>query len=166
MALIDAWKRIAFDKKEEPVKHVWDDYLAREKAVYQNLLRDKTTKIEGTVAELAGKFRFTNVQMAAFLDGIRECVDGLPDLDEVEEDTAISFEIEFDRLYKQMVEYKAEALYKLGEWNNVFTPEEQKELYAQQKSSHTVVRNEAKIGRNEPCPCGSGKKHKKCCGTG
>jgi len=23
---------------------------------------------------------------------------------------------------------------------------------------------EAKVGRNEPCPCGSGKKHKKCCG--
>ncbi len=27
-----------------------------------------------------------------------------------------------------------------------------------------VVRTEPKIGRNEPCPCGSGKKHKKCCG--
>ena len=23
---------------------------------------------------------------------------------------------------------------------------------------------EAKVGRNEPCPCGSGKKYKKCCG--
>lgn len=23
---------------------------------------------------------------------------------------------------------------------------------------------EEKVGRNEPCPCGSGKKHKKCCG--
>ena len=23
-----------------------------------------------------------------------------------------------------------------------------------------------KVGRNEPCPCGSGKKYKKCCGTG
>lgn len=23
----------------------------------------------------------------------------------------------------------------------------------------------AKIGRNEPCPCGSGKKYKKCCGS-
>jgi len=23
---------------------------------------------------------------------------------------------------------------------------------------------EKKIGRNDPCPCGSGKKHKKCCG--
>jgi len=25
-------------------------------------------------------------------------------------------------------------------------------------------RAETKVGRNEPCPCGSGKKHKKCCG--
>ena len=29
----------------------------------------------------------------------------------------------------------------------------------------TVVRSEAKIGRNDPCPCGSGKKYKKCCGN-
>ncbi|MBI9101968.1 MAG: YchJ family protein [Spirochaetales bacterium] len=28
----------------------------------------------------------------------------------------------------------------------------------------TVVRSEAKVGRNDPCPCGSGKKYKKCCG--
>ena len=27
-----------------------------------------------------------------------------------------------------------------------------------------TVKNEKKIGRNEPCPCGSGKKYKKCCG--
>lgn len=28
-----------------------------------------------------------------------------------------------------------------------------------------VKRDEPKIGRNDPCPCGSGKKHKKCCGN-
>ena len=28
----------------------------------------------------------------------------------------------------------------------------------------TVVRSTRKVGRNEPCPCGSGKKYKKCCG--
>jgi preprotein translocase subunit SecA len=28
-----------------------------------------------------------------------------------------------------------------------------------------VVRGTAKVGRNDPCPCGSGKKYKKCCGT-
>lgn len=27
------------------------------------------------------------------------------------------------------------------------------------------VKNESKVGRNDPCPCGSGKKYKKCCGT-
>jgi preprotein translocase subunit SecA len=29
--------------------------------------------------------------------------------------------------------------------------------------SDTVIREERKIGRNDPCPCGSGKKYKKCC---
>ena len=28
-----------------------------------------------------------------------------------------------------------------------------------------VVRDKPKVGRNEPCPCGSGKKYKKCCGA-
>lgn len=27
------------------------------------------------------------------------------------------------------------------------------------------VRSAPKVGRNDPCPCGSGKKHKKCCGA-
>lgn len=37
------------------------------------------------------------------------------------------------------------------------------------KKSHPAVRAETKVGRNDPCPCGSGKKFKKCCmnrGTG
>ena len=29
----------------------------------------------------------------------------------------------------------------------------------------TIVRSQAKVGRNAPCPCGSGKKYKKCCGA-
>jgi preprotein translocase subunit SecA len=28
-----------------------------------------------------------------------------------------------------------------------------------------IVRTQRKVGRNEPCPCGSGKKYKKCCGA-
>ena len=30
--------------------------------------------------------------------------------------------------------------------------------------AETFVREERKVGRNEPCPCGSGKKYKQCCG--
>jgi preprotein translocase subunit SecA len=34
----------------------------------------------------------------------------------------------------------------------------------QEKSTQTIVRESKKIGRNEPCHCGSGKKYKQCCG--
>jgi SEC-C motif-containing protein len=30
----------------------------------------------------------------------------------------------------------------------------------------TIVRSAPKVGRNDPCPCGSGKKYKHCCGKG
>jgi hypothetical protein len=165
MRVHDAWKRIALDPQGQPVKHVWDEYLAVEKSVYQKILREKITRIEGSAVEIGAQYGFTTVQAAAFLDGIHECVDGIPDIEDLEDDTPVAFDIDYERLFKQMVEYKAEALYKLPEWNGIFTPEQQKQFYSEQKKSHTIVRNENKIGRNEPCPCGSGKKYKKCCGV-
>ena len=33
------------------------------------------------------------------------------------------------------------------------------------KKPKTFIREEAKVGRNDPCPCGSGKKYKKCCAS-
>ena len=164
MALHDAWKRIAFDTQGQSVKHVWDDYLAQEKNVYKEILSQKLHLIEGTVTELGERFKLSNIHVTAFLDGIHEAVDGLPPVDDIEEDTAVKLEIDFKRLFKQMVAYKAKELYTLTEWNDIFTPEEQQEYYKEQKKSHTVIRSE-KIGRNDPCTCGSGKKYKKCCGA-
>jgi uncharacterized protein len=37
------------------------------------------------------------------------------------------------------------------------------ELHAYWQSKRQVVHATPKVGRNDPCPCGSGKKHKKCC---
>jgi len=37
-------------------------------------------------------------------------------------------------------------------------------LAASQNEAKPVTREEPKVGRNDPCPCGSGKKYKKCCG--
>ena len=34
---------------------------------------------------------------------------------------------------------------------------------AKKEKGITIKRSTAKIGRNEECPCGSGKKYKKCC---
>ncbi len=33
-----------------------------------------------------------------------------------------------------------------------------------QKARQPIVRDQPKVGRNDPCPCGSGKKYKRCCG--
>ncbi|HBA97948.1 MAG TPA: SEC-C domain-containing protein, partial [Lachnospiraceae bacterium] len=68
-----------------------------------------------------------------------------------------------EKLYYNMVEAKAHWLYELPVWDSLLPEERRKELYTQQKKSGTVVK-EKKIGRNDPCPCGSGKKYKKCCG--
>lgn len=40
------------------------------------------------------------------------------------------------------------------------------ELHAYWKAKRQVVGAATKVGRNDPCPCGSGKKHKKCCLAG
>ena len=71
----------------------------------------------------------------------------------------------FDKalLYKNMVAAEADWLYNLEEWNDIFDEETRKELYKEQKSSTTIVK-EQKVYPNDPCPCGSGKKYKKCCG--
>ncbi len=39
-----------------------------------------------------------------------------------------------------------------------------KDPYAGGRHNDQAIRTDKKIGRNEPCPCGSGKKFKKCCG--
>ena len=44
------------------------------------------------------------------------------------------------------------------------TEERRKELYKEQKNSGTIHNANRKVGRNDPCPCGSGKKYKQCCG--
>ena len=44
---------------------------------------------------------------------------------------------------------------------NMYSEKEQ--YYKEQKRSTTYKRDGKKIGRNDPCPCGSGKKYKNCC---
>jgi hypothetical protein len=58
-------------------------------------------------------------------------------------------------------------------WWHCFKPKRELRLRTDQShprertpNSDTVVRSEPKVGRNAPCPCGSGKKFKKCCEAG
>ena len=80
------------------------------------------------------------------------------------EESDLVIEIDFEKLFKLMIEYKAEHLSSLPQWDNVFDADARKRLTLEQKKSRTIVKGE-KVGRNDPCPCGSGKKYKKCCGA-
>ena len=74
----------------------------------------------------------------------------------------IDAEIDFEKLFWNMLEAKADWLYTLGEWEEILPKEKRDEITKAYKRSKIAVSN--KIGRNDPCPCGSGKKYKKCCG--
>ena len=122
--------------------------------------------MSGTVKELAEKYEVPLSMMVGFLDGINDSLKTPNPIEEMEEDTVVNLGFDKELLYKNMVAAGADWLYGLTEWNDIFDEEKQKELYKEQKRSQTVRHEGPKIGRNDPCPCGSGKKYKKCCGAG
>ncbi len=165
MSLLTDWREKAYDQNadQNTLNKLWQDYFLKEKAVYEQLLADPDTEIKGTVKELAEKYNMDIQTMTGFLDGIDESLVTPNPIEEMDENTQVSLLFDKKKLYKNMVGAKAEWLYTLPQWNEIFTPEEQKALYLEEKKSGTI-RKGAKIGRNDPCPCGSGKKYKKCCG--
>ena len=62
-----------------------------------------------------------------------------------------------------MLDAKADWLYNLPQWDEVLTREQRRDIHKQWQATKTVVVDKS-VGRNDPCPCGSGKKYKKCCG--
>ncbi|MCR5417729.1 MAG: SEC-C domain-containing protein [Lachnospiraceae bacterium] len=165
MALLKKWRDMAYSETADKgkLKKLWQDYFQKEKEVYQQLLSDPDTEVKGTVKELAEKYGLDIMTMTGFLDGINDSLVTPNPIEEMEEDTEVSLKFDKELLYKNMVAAEADWLYGLEEWEPIFDEEKRSELYKEQKRSTTIVK-EARIYPNDPCPCGSGKKYKKCCG--
>ncbi len=164
MSLYENWFKKAYAQNGTINNVVWSDFMPREQKVYEYILENKVEKLEGTVKQLSEKFDMSVEYIVGFIDGINDTQEPKIDLQKLEESSEVCIKIDFETLYKKMVEYKADHLYNLPQWKNIFTEDEMKALYRGQKSSRTYIR-EPKIERNDPCPCGSGKKYKKCCGA-
>ena len=166
MTLLENWRSLAYgdglnDKERE---RLWSGYFAIEKGIYEQILSDPSQVVEGTVKELAEKYHTEVLIMTGFLDGISESLLGYEHpIETMDENTVVKIQIDPEKLYYNMVAAKADWLYNLPMWDQILTEERRKELYKQQKASGTIVKG-PKIGRNDPCPCGSGLKYKKCCG--
>lgn len=165
MALLKKWRDMAYSEtaNKGDLQRLWADYFQKEKDIYAELLKNPDEEVKGTVKELAEKYSIDIMTMTGFLDGINDSLKAPNPIEEMEEDTQVSLLFDKELLYKNMVAAGADWLYELPEWEEIFDEEKRKELYREQKLS-TTIRKPAKVYPNDPCPCGSGKKYKKCCG--
>jgi hypothetical protein len=143
----------------------WKKYCDAEKKIYSEILKAPETPVEGTFSELAERFGVEPVMFMGFLDGVqtslKEETEGLED---VNGETPLKLEIDIPKLYFNMQAAEADHLYALPEWDAILTEDERESIVREYRDSRTV-RVEKKPGRNDPCPCGSGLKYKKCCGA-
>ena len=162
MALYQDWQKFAEEKqKDQDGKKYWDKYFDTERDIYAVILENKPEP--NTVKGYMDMFGVDVMTMMGFLDGINDSLAEKNDLDDIHEDSRVNLTYDNELLYKNMVEAHADWLYNLPQWSLYLSEERRKELFKEQRSSKTVVKAK-KIGRNDPCPCGSGKKYKKCCG--
>ena len=89
-------------------------------------------------------------------------------LDQVKHDTIstlarirIQSEQDIARMEEQRRSEQSKDINQLSKINSF---NDEKEDNESKMSASTFVRKDKKIGRNDPCPCGSGKKYKQCCG--
>ena len=165
MSLLTDWREFAYshDDRTREGQEFWIGYFNQEKAVYEQILATPEEPVSGTVTELAQKYNMELTYFVGFLDGINDSLKTPNPIETMEEDTEVSLDYDKEKIYYNMVACKADWLYELPQWDNLLDEATRKDLYKKQKLSGTIVKGK-KIGRNDPCPCGSGKKYKQCCG--
>ncbi len=163
--LLENWRVQAYGdgRAKAEQEKLWQEYFALEKGFYAEVLKDPSHVFTGSVQELAEHFGINAFYFTGILDGIDESLKGFHNpIETMDENTEVRIEIDPEKLYYNMVEAKASWLYGLPEWDGILSEERRRELYKEQKKSGTVRRESKKIYPNDPCPCGSGKKYKKC----
>ncbi|MGL4731061.1 MAG: SEC-C metal-binding domain-containing protein [Clostridium sp.] len=164
MSLYNDWTNYVVDYvKNNGEPEFWKEYARVETSIYSRVLTNLEGTVKGKISDLAKEFEVTEVQFMGFLDGINESIETELDLEAMDANSEVDMKINFEKLYFNMLESKAEYLYKLPQWNAIFSEDKRKEITKAWRDSKVIVK-EVKIGRNDPCICGSGKKYKKCCG--
>ncbi|MBQ5441793.1 MAG: SEC-C domain-containing protein [Firmicutes bacterium] len=163
MTLFKKWQDLTENQTEATFEEFWTEYAGTEKKVYQHILANYPETFEGKFSELVEKFEAKPEIFMGFMDGINSSLNEEIDLKKVTEDSEVSFDINYEKLFFNMLKADADYLYTLEEWLNVFDEDKLASIVKDYKRSK-IVHVEKKPGRNDPCPCGSGKKYKNCCG--
>ncbi len=164
MTLYKQWLDLMNSQTEETFENFWKEYSETETRIYEYILANKETNLAGIFSDLVKKFDANPVIFMGFLDGINTSLNKANDLEKIKEDTSLDLDVDFEKLFFNMLKADAEYLYTLPQWDDVLSEERRIEIVKEFKRSKTV-RKDKEPGRNDPCPCGSGKKYKKCCGA-
>ena len=162
MGIFNDWNQMIDKLDEQTAPAFQEEYYTKEEKVYKDILAKPEEVISGKLSDLAERYAFTNPMFAGFMEGINDSLKTSYDLPKLKINSAIKLDVDFEKLYFNMLEAKASWLYQLPEWDGVLTQERRHEIQKEHRLSKQAVSH--KIDRNAPCPCGSGKKYKKCCG--
>ena len=164
MKIYETWENMQdLCQTEMQQRELWNKYYIDETEAYKIILSQKSFEFKGTVKEITEKLNLETVIFAPFIDGINTSLEKELDVKALEEESEIEMTILPEKLYYNMLNAKAKWLYELKEWDDVLDKEKRTEITRAWRSDHQAVSNKT-VGRNEPCPCGSGKKYKNCCG--
>ena len=165
MSLYSQWQGMAETQRTpEENEAFWQEYFDIETQGYKKILARKEDFITEKLSEIADDFGMSVIVFAGFMDGINTSLVKEYDLEKLKETSDITLEVDFEKLYYNMLECKAKWLYTLQGWDDILTEQRRREIRDKWRLDRQAVSD--KIGRNSPCPCGSGKKYKKCCGAG
>lgn len=159
MKVYEKWNELVSDENNQ---EFFQKYLETEKGVYEKILSEKTDVIEGTVDEISKTYDIELATLGGFLDGINTSLKTPLELEDITEESQIKLEIDFEKLFYNMIGAKADWLYSIEAWDDILSTEQMVAIKKLYNTDH--IAKSTKVGRNEPCPCGSGKKFKKCCG--
>ncbi len=163
MSLYQEWTDLYENQTKETFKKFWEEYSASETRIYKDILSSGSHIYSGTIAEKAAELKVKEPIFMGFLDGIHDSLNSPVDFESMGPESEFTLDIDWEKLYFNMHDAHADYLYELPEWDAILSEEKRQEIYKEYKKSKTVVKGK-KIGRNDPCPCGSGKKYKNCCG--
>lgn len=164
MSLYTDWTDMVVDYvKTKGENAFWAEYSKLEKSIYKDLLANHKEVKKTTINKLAKENDSTVEFAMGFMDGINDSLKEQYDLESIDADTELALDLNLEKLYFNMLDAKAEYLYTLPQWDGIFSAEKRNEIQKEYRESK-IVRNLDKVGRNDMCPCGSGKKYKKCCG--
>ena len=164
MSLYKQWVDLMEGQTDETFDAFWKEYSETETRIYTHILESKEPRLAGKFSELTAKFEADPVIFMGFLDGIQTSLNNPMELEAVNEDTEIDLDIDFEKLFFNMLKADADYLYTLKAWEGIFSEEKIMQIIKDFKRSK-IVHKKKEPGRNDPCPCGSGKKYKKCCGA-